>query len=644
MSRHRQNEKPTEHSTAQDVINLIYKSENDGQPPPDNLTVAGIINWMPEIEINHQRWSSLCDEATTENNDWPFADKVYFRLKQCAKVANWKTEYSTEEELTSLDGTHSTNPDNHCQWHILTKQILPKLLNPSLPNPQLIRRLNFLERMREITNKVDLDIDDFAIDDFAQSGDKLIETTKAFVLAARESNLDIKHPILAAAIAEMTQEIEAITTIGKEAYGHDKDFKSAILEIPIVEATLAITAINILWVKAHEHNNDLMHPITPIVTAFIKEQDKRKGTCSIGEATIDQANDFTPISYPSSEVTRRQWENIGNIDTVEVDGEPIANFIADVDNFSVGYPQVYKPKGTGDQLQLALPKGRETMEVPITLIAYQMFGSDLRSSLATDVALLMQIAYATNEKLILNVKAGAALLSRDREGNPRHPHPTDEKRFEKAFACLHGMSVWITDDRDIPRFYPLTACDRLSNDEVIISAPAWARREKGRWTLTATLGETGRLRFKGNAHNNNIKRVIDGIEYWLARDRRGYGGTSQSLLPAHKNTGPGPWQTLKWDKLLMLAGDIWDTADNQANQRAYKRFHKIRTTLIEYGYQVPDLNHSARAGDSVEFLFDGKKDGKLKVRASKRFVEAARKAQRGEFSSIPLNKFLRLQK
>ena len=157
-----------------------------------------------------------------------------------------------------------------------------------------------------------------------------------------------------------------------------------------------------------------------------------------------------------------------------VDGEPIASLIADIDNFSVEYPQAYKPKGTQGQLKLALPKGRDTMSVPITLIAYQMFGSDLRSALVTDVALLMQIAYATNEKLILNVKDGAALLSRDMEGNPRYPRASDEKRFEKAFACLHGMAGWITDDRDIPRFYPLTACDRLSNDEVIINAPAWA--------------------------------------------------------------------------------------------------------------------------------------------------------------------------
>ena len=403
-----------------------------------------------------------------------------------------------------------------------------------------------------------------------------------------------------------------------------------------------IEFLHTFWLQCEDNDSSLRHPLAPIIRTWLKEQEKRKGSHPIRDATIDQANGFTTIGYAASEVTRRQWEAIGSIDTVMVDGEPIASLIADIDNFSVEYPQAYKPKGTEGQLKLALPKGRDTMSVPITLIAYQMFGSDLRSALAPDVTLLMQIAYAANEKLILNVKDGAALLSRDMEGNPRYPRLTDEKRFESAFACLHGMAGWITDDRDIPRFYPLTACDRISNDEVIISAPAWARREKGRWTLTATLGEAGRLRFKGSVHNNNIKRVVDGIEYWLARDRHAHGGISQSLLPAYKNTGPGPWQTLKWDKLLMLAGDIWDTADKQANRRAYKRFDKIRSTLIEYGYQVSHLNRPAPAGDSVEFLFGGKKDGKLQVRASDRFVEAARQAQRKKFSRIPLNELLRL--
>ena len=314
-------------------------------------------------------------------------------------------------------------------------------------------------------------------------------------------------------------------------------------------------------------------------------------------------NDLTSTPYIISEVNRRKWELIGSVDAIEVDGEPIVTHISQLPGtFSDDYPEkakAYKPKGTQGKL-MPLPKQRDNMEIPIPLVAYQKWGNNLRAALASDVAQVMTLAYATNEPLILSIKEGASLLARSQDGKMRHPTPADEERFERAFACLYGMAGWITDAKGIRRFYPLTACDRFSDNSVSITAASWARdRKAGRWTLTAGFGVAGQNRLKGNAHNNSVWRVITGVEYWLARERYSskimFKGVSQALIPASGTTGPGNWYTLSWKKLMMIAGDIWEWKNKEENWKAYQRFKKIKDSLIAAGYQVANLNKPALA-------------------------------------------------
>ena len=107
----------------------------------------------------------------------------------------------------------------------------------------------------------------------------------------------------------------------------------------------------------------------------------------------------------------------------------------------------------------------------------------------------------------------------------------------------------------------------------------------GRWTLTAGFGVAGQHRLAGNTHNNNIWRVIAGVEYWLARERFHISGPhkniSQALVPETGKTGAGQWYTLTWQELMMIAGDVWDKNDQQADTRARKRFQRVRDTLIK---------------------------------------------------------------
>ena len=126
-------------------------------------------------------------------------------------------------------------------------------------------------------------------------------------------------------------------------------------------------------------------------------------------------------------------------------------------------------------------------------------------------------------------------------------------------------------------------------------------------------------------------------------------GVSQELTPANGNTGPGSWQTLTWQGLMMIAGDMWNLNDKAATAKAYKRFEKVRAMLKQAGYETPSLGRkSAPAGDTVEFFFTvgNPRRGRTKVyiRASDRFVEAARKARNHEWEQVSLTELFRLER
>ena len=398
------------------------------------------------------------------------------------------------------------------------------------------------------------------------------------------------------------------------------------------------------WLEAQEFIPDLPYPFAPIVSAWQREQNHRTPQT----ATVDHVRDLITVPYAVSEVNRRKWEIECSVDAIEVDGEPIITHIKQLPGTFSDDVKVLTPTGTLGEL-MPMPTQRNNMEIPIPLIAYQKYGKNLGSPIASDTAQLLTLAYAANEPLILSVKEGASLLARGEDGGFRPPRASDEQRFENAYASIQ-MAAWITDERGIDRFYPLTACDRFSDNRVSIAAAGWAReRKEGRWTLTAGGGVAGQNRLKDDAHNNNVWRVITGVEYWLARERfsrKGpYAEISQALIPASGTTGPGDWYTLSWQELMMIAGDIWDQKDEAANERAYKRFYKVRQSLTEHGYQVKKLHTPAEAGDTVEFLFEikrGRGRAQVKVRATSRFVEGARKAKRHDWRTVNLSDWIGL--
>ena len=267
-------------------------------------------------------------------------------------------------------------------------------------------------------------------------------------------------------------------------------------------------------------------------------------------------------------------------------------------------------------------------------MAYELFGFDLRKSLASDCAFLMKLVFASNQSLHIPKHDGAQLLARDRKGNFRRVQESDEQRFEVATNAIRNMTPWFQDDRGIFRWFPLMEVTKKGDGEVFLSKPSWFLEK--RYTLTGGLTNAS-ARLQGQINDGGIWRTIDAMEYYLARSapvRRGkFAGIAKALTPANGRTGSGPWEKLTRNEFFRLTGDnTYGVADSTLR----KRFFDRKNSLDDAGY-ITAGNRPARANDTVEFHFVR---GGVWVRATQKGVEAARKAQEGEVETRSLNDIL----
>ena len=252
---------------------------------------------------------------------------------------------------------------------------------------------------------------------------------------------------------------------------------------------------------------------------------------------------------------------------------------------------------------------------------------------------LLAFAWAADRPLVLTARDGAALLARGRDGKARAPHSKlDVARFWEAAAALRALFAW--DDGPggtgawanlatvyVPRVNPV--------DRVTIGPPEWSKGAGGKWTLTAEASAASIARAV-SGKQGMAGRIITGIEYRLASGYTGRPGTVAPDLRAadrRRKASAGPVVEIDWRTCMQLAGDWWNATDPAADKAALVRFNRAVTTLKQRGYFVPDgnLRTEAPAGDSVEIVdrvrpASGRAGGLL-VRASARFVEAARLAQ-----------------
>lgn len=375
------------------------------------------------------------------------------------------------------------------------------------------------------------------------------------------------------------------------------------------------------------------HFLTPLIRSWIvRPPGLSEATVTV---TINDRSGFGMIRRPRivSTLQRTQWTPTDEplVTGAVVDGEPMAALRPDTDGL---FPvrerrprRLYKP---GEQHMLPLPV---VPGIPhdLRLIALQALAGD--PILQGDVLALLAFAWAADRPLVLTEREGAALLARTRDGHPRPPHQDrDGRRFWKA---SYELRVLVARDPDADYRWADLATVEIPDvnpvDRVTIGPPAWARVAGGKWTLTAESSAASIKRVVSGQHGM-AGRMITGIEYRLASGYTGRSGTvAPDLRPAYRRKdSPGAVVELDWRTCLRLSGDWWDESENQA---ARKRFDRAVSVLRDRGYFVSNLRAAAPAGDSVEIVDRIRaargRSGGLMVRASARFVEAARLAQSG---------------
>ena len=378
------------------------------------------------------------------------------------------------------------------------------------------------------------------------------------------------------------------------------------------------------------------HPLAPLVAAW-----QRRAPDLTGATVTVTGNqtDMTRRTKDVSTVRRTPWVLAAEVAGAVVDGEPMAAPLPDPSDL---FPmrtrrprRVFKPN---EQRTLAIPP---VLPIPTDprLLALQDVSGDPASSpaLPGDVLALLTFAHLADRPLILTEREGAALLVRDRDGKPRHvQRQHDVPRFWEAAAWLRSLMLfdpggsgrWVDlATVEVPGIQPV--------DRVTIGPPAWMRAGNViEWKLTAEGSAASAARVTAGKQGL-AGRVVTGIEHWLTLGFSGRRGTvAPKLRPANARSkgGPGAPVFIGWRDALRLAGDWWDEADPAADNAARSRYERTIATLERRCYFVGEnLRREAPAGDSVEVVWRVRgarnRPAGLMVRASARFVEAARLAQ-----------------
>ena len=386
---------------------------------------------------------------------------------------------------------------------------------------------------------------------------------------------------------------------------------------------LDVEAVHAAWLSIPEEDQP-RHPLAPLVREWLNRP--RAPARSTVTVTGGESVAMTRRLAVASHVRMTRWA----VDTVAVDGGgPMVARLPDP-------AAVFDPRGErtertrqwtkyrpGEQGRLAF-RGLGSHLLPVNIRLAALAGLD--TVLAGDMLMLWTVADALDHPMGLDEQTGARLLARTRSGDFRRPQPSDIRRFWDATGTLHGLKMF--DPAGTGRWAEVAHVGFLGEDVVTIGPPSWRRFGKGekRYILTAEGGRAGRHRIavgKQGAHG----RLITGIEYALGSRYLGKPGVAPDLRPAHGKGGPGPVLTLPLPVVAALMGED----DPTENEAARKRLNRAIETARPQYESGPGRHDTAPAGDSVEIIerIRGSRahPAALRVRASARFVEAARRAQ-----------------
>ena len=363
------------------------------------------------------------------------------------------------------------------------------------------------------------------------------------------------------------------------------------------------------------------HPLAPLVQAW----QERPQTPA--KSTVTTVEGMTRRLATISDARRVPWTDSYDLDAAIVDGEPMMMWITDPARlFQEGRPRrtrrLFKP---GEGLPLKVD-GVKALPHDLRLVALE----GLSPILAGDVLTLGGVVWALNQSVRITERDGAALLARTRKGGYRGPKASDVKRFWDAAAELAAMILH--DPAGSGRWLPLAILEPVPGKRWLLDMkrPEWMNYRRGgeRYTLTAEGGRAGKARVQAG-ESGAAGRLITGIEYRLAARFDGKSGTAPDLRPETKG-GPGHPVFLPWRDAMALMGDSWNRTDPKADDAAQHRWRRMVASLLKAKYRIKTLRGQAEAGDSVEIVEvvrgSRARPAGLRVRASARFVEAARLA------------------
>ena len=243
--------------------------------------------------------------------------------------------------------------------------------------------------------------------------------------------------------------------------------------------------------------------------------------------------------------------------------------------------------------------------------------------MARNMGYIAKIIYSANQPLQVSEYEGGQLFARHIDGRYRTPKKSDIARFNDAALALRNF-VFFT-NMETRSWRTLASIEPNKNGVYTLDKALWFDHDN--YTLTGGLVFALKRNSRQNSH---LPRIIEGVEYYLARAWRRKNNISELLLPESGNTGPGRWIHIGWREFLALIGE------NMTNSEATlsRIFRRHKEVLEGEGYIY---SAGSEAQDTVEFRAG---HGKISFRATDKGVEAAKQAWKQDWETKSLNELL----
>ena len=332
------------------------------------------------------------------------------------------------------------------------------------------------------------------------------------------------------------------------------------------------------------------------------------------------------LPFVVSEFTRNTFSEIP-IETATVDGVPVLTQITDAEE-SIRHALKERTRrllisGQGGQASLEFPLERKLSENSFFGLLYGEFERRFGTVMARNMGYLAKIIYSANQPLIISEHEGGQLFARHKDGRYRTPKKSDIARFNDAALALRNFVFFI--NMETRSWRALASIESGKNGVYTLDKALWFDRKS--YTLTGGLVFALKRNSRQNSH---LPRIIEGIEYYLARAWRPKNKISELLLPERDNTGPGRWVEKGWRQFLALIGE------NMTNSEATlsRIFRRHKNVLASEGYIY---RAGGEAQDTVEFRIG---HGSISFRATDKGVEAAKQAWKQDWETKSLNELL----